>query len=302
MSNLETLLNIYQEDERTRRIITALQSETPARLQLTGIVGAQDSFVLSGTFKADPRPHLVIANDKEEAAYLQNNLSNLLSPKPVRFFPDSFKRPMYFEELNNTSVLQRTETINRITQSSKNEEIVVSYPEALFEKVVAPKVLEESRLEIKVEEKVDVEFLIEVLTEYGFNREEFVYEPGQFSIRGGIIDIFSYGNEYPYRVELFDEDVESIRTFNPTTQLSVRNIARVSIVPNINTRFDQSQKVSMLQVLPKNTVVWVKDFQVLLDKLQLCFEKADAFADSISRLDETEVAELIAGSRFYSAA
>ena len=120
--------------------------------------------------------------------------------------------------------------------------------------------------------------MIEILVDYGFVRTDFVYEPGQFSIRGGIIDIFSYGNEWPYRIELFDDEVESIRTFNPTNQLSVQNIATVSIIPNINVKFKQNQKVPLFDVLDANSVVWVKDFDVLLDKLQICFDKCEEFA------------------------
>ena len=293
MKNLERLLELYREDEKTQQIIKAIQGTTPARIQLEGMAGAQESFVLAGTYLNNPRCHLVIANDKEEAAYFQNNLSNLFEKKAIRFFPDSFKRPMQFDQLNTTNVLQRTEVINKISSKSSDDEIIVTYPEALFEKVVAPKVLDEARIEIKTKEDLDLNFLIEVLVEYGFNRVDFVYEPGQFSIRGGIIDIFSYGNEWPYRVELFDEEVESIRTFDPISQLSQQNIAKVSIVPNINTKFSQSQKVSLFHVLPENTVAWVKDFQILLDKLQICFEKAEDFAKTIAlNVDETELTEL----------
>ena len=239
-SNLERLLELYRDEERTQRIVQAIGSETPARLKLTGMAGAQGSFVLAGTYLAAPQSHLFIANDKEEAAYIQNNLAHLLDKKPIRFFPDSFKRPMHFEELNNNNVLLRTETINQLSNSPAAGELVVSYPEALFEKVVSPEILNQQRINISKGEELDVDFLVEVLVEYGFNREDFVYEPGQFSIRGGIVDIFSFGNEYPYRVELFDEEVESIRTFNPTTQLSVQNIARVTIIPNLNTKFSQN--------------------------------------------------------------
>ncbi|MCB9293190.1 MAG: transcription-repair coupling factor [Lewinellaceae bacterium] len=297
-SNLEQLLQLYREEERTQRIVQALQAETPARLKLTGMVGAQESFVLSGTYLAAPQSHLLIANDKEEAAYIQNNLANLLEKKTVRFFPDSFKRPMHFEELNNNNALQRTETINRIVNSPSSGEIIVTYPEALFEKVVAPEVLNQRRIDIIVGEELEVDFLIEVLVEYGFSREDFVYEPGQFSIRGGIVDIFSFGNEYPYRIELFDEEVESIRTFNPTTQLSVQKIARVSIIPNINTKFTHEQKVSMLRILPEKTAIWVKDFQVLLDKLTQCFEKAEEFAKALRLVQEEELKEIFRDRAF----
>jgi len=189
VKNLQNILELYRDDEKIQQIAEAIQSETPARLQLLGMRGAQECFALTGTYLNLPQNYLFIANNKEEAAYIQNNLANLFNKKPVRFFPDSFKRPQFFKELNNSNVLERTEAINKISTSNSGGEIVVTYPEALFEKVVAPAVLEETRITIKKEEQVDVDFLIEVLTEYGFQREDFVYEPGQFSIRGGIIDI-----------------------------------------------------------------------------------------------------------------
>lgn len=298
MNNLQRLLEMYREDKRVQQIISSINDSNPARIQVSGTVGALDSFVLAGTYANLPRTYLVIASDKEQAAYFQNNLATLFDKKPIRFFPDSFKRPQYFETLNNSNVLLRTETINKITNSKAEGEIIISYPEALFEKVVAPSVLKEKRIEIVMDERVDVDFLIEVLVEYGFTRTDFVYEPGQFSIRGGIIDIFSYGNEWPYRVELFDDEVESIRTFDPTSQLSKMKIQRVSIVPNINTKFDQSEKVPLLDVIPKDSLIWVSDFQDMIERLQQCFEKAEEFAKTISALDESELAEVFRDRAF----
>lgn len=297
MNNIERILGLYRDDSRTKQIVDATGATTPTRIQLEGLAGAQDAFVLAGTYMASPRPHFFIAEDKESAAYLQNNLSNLLTGKSVRFFPDSFKRPMNFQNLNATNVLERTETINKLS-SGLSPLIVVTYPEALFEKVVAPQHLAKTKIEISTGEEMDVDTIISMLVEYGFNREDFVYEPGQFSIRGGIVDIFSYGNDYPYRIELFDEDVESIRTFDPLTQLSVTNIAKVSIVPNINTKFDQSQKVSVLSVLKEGTTVWVKDFDMLVDKLQICFEKAEEFAKDLPLMEESELAEIFRDRAF----
>ncbi len=299
VKNIDRILALYRDDRRTQKLVEALRTPTsPTVVQINGTAGAQEAFVLAGAYLADPRPNLWIANDKEEAAYLQNNLANILENKPVRFFPDSFKRPMYFEELNSTNVLERTETINKITSPGGSPEIIVTYPEALFEKVVAPSVLEETRIEIKVGSTLNIDFIIEMLVEYGFRREDFVYEPGQFSIRGGIVDIFSYGNDYPYRIELFDEDVESIRTFDPLTQLSVQNIGKVSIVPNINTKFKREQKVSLLGVLRPETVVWLKDMQMLTEKLQNCFEKAEEFAKSLPLMDESELGEIFRDRAF----
>ncbi len=292
VDNLQRILEAYRDDPRTTKLISSLNEEKQSRIELQGLSGAQLAFVVVGAYLADPQSFLIVLSDKEEAAYCQNTITSLLEKKPIHLFPDSFKRPMYFEELRSGNALQRTEIINKITSTQTVGNIIVTYPEALFEKVISPAVLEESRIEVKMNENVDVDFLVEMMIEYGFERVDFVYEPGQFSVRGGIIDIFSYGNEWPYRVELFDEEVESIRTFDPTTQLSKRKITSVSIVPNINTKFSNEQKVSLLRVLKENTVVWVKDFQFVFDRLQICFEKAEEFASTISSLDETELAEL----------
>ena len=196
MSNLTQLLERYRDDPRVARLAQLLDGAgDPARVQLAGLSGSLDCFLIAGLYQRRGGHHLVIAEDKEEAAYLQNTIANLLKPKPVRFFPDSFKRPLYFEVLEPNNVLQRTETINYLTHSRAKGEIVVTYPEALFEQVVAPEVLNKTRIEIRKDETLDLDTIIEVMAEYGFKREDFVYEPGQFSIRGGIVDIYSYGNE-----------------------------------------------------------------------------------------------------------
>lgn len=298
MENLQRLISLYAEDTRVKQLILALQADTPTRLQMVGTMGAQEAYVLTGSYLAKPQSHLFIASDKEEAAYLLNTLENLFDKKPIRFFPDSFRRPMYFEVLHSTNSLQRTETVNKIASSKAAGEILVTYPEALFEKVVAPEVLFKEKIDIEVDSEMDVDFIIEVLVEYGFERVDFVYEPGQFSIRGGIVDIFSYGNEYPYRIELFDTDVESIRVFDPSTQLSLRKITKVTIIPNINTKFDQSQKVSLFKVLKENTAIWIKDYEILLDKLQQCFEKAEEFSKSLSLIEDEELKQIFKDRAF----
>ncbi len=298
VKNLQRLIQLYAEDERVKQLISALQSDTPARLQLVGMMGAQEAFVLTGSYLTAPRSHLFIAADKEEAAYLYNSIESLFDKKPIQFFPDSFRRPQYFEVLNSTNVLSRTETVNKIASSKAEGEIVVTYPEALFEKVVSPEVLHAQKIDITVGAEIIVNDIIEQLVTYGFDRVDFVYEPGQFSIRGGIIDIFSYGNEYPYRIELFDIEVESIRLFDPTTQLSQRKISKVTIIPNINTKFDHSQKVSLFKVLPANTAIWMKDYQMVIDKLQECFEKAEEFSKSLSLIEDESLKEIFRDRAF----
>lgn len=306
MSNLQHLLAAWRKHPAVVKIVQSLENQTSvSRVQLSGLTGAQESFALAATIggqgPANKNIHLFIANSKEEAAYRHNDLEGLLSGETVFFFPDSFKRPAFFDDLNPVQMLQRSEVISKITASPASEgarAVIVTYPEALFEKVVKPEILAQSRIEVKKGEKLDVDFAIQLLVEYGFVRADFVYEPGQFSIRGGIIDLYSFGNDLPYRIELFDDEVESIRIFDPLTQLSQRNLESVSIVPNLNTRFRQDQKVSLLQILPPGTVIWIRDFQFLLDRLQYCFERAEQFASKLTALDSAELREVFRDRAF----
>ncbi len=308
MSNLSHLLDAYHKHPSVLKISQSLESQAnSARIKLTGLTGAQESFVVAATVKNQKSKvnpcHLFIANSKEEAAYRQNDLEGLLDDQAVYFFPDSFKRPAFFDDLNPTQMLQRSEVISKMTVTPSLERegwggVVVTYPEALFEKVVMPEVLNQSRIEVKKGEKLDADFVIQVLVEYGFERADFVFEPGQFSIRGGIIDLFSFGNELPYRIELFDDEVDTIRTFDPTTQLSQRNLSSLSIVPNLSTRFRQDQKVSLFRILPADTIIWVKDYQFLLDRLQYCFERAEQFASKLTALDAADLREMFRDRAF----
>lgn len=331
MSNIGHLLQRFREHPSVAQLLQALNGApapdtAPPRVQIAGLKGAQTAFALAATVSGAHPAALFIAESKEEAAYLLNDLQGVLGESSAHFFPDSFKRPAFFDDLNPTQVLQRSEVVNRLSNpdptpgpSPEGEGrsgvmvpstsplpfregtgggVVVTYPEALFEKVVSPEILAQKRIEIVRGENLDLDFVIEVLVEYGFERTDFVYEPGQFSLRGGIIDLFSYGNELPYRIELFDKEVESIRTFDPLTQLSSQQLNRLSIVPNLNTRFEREQKVSLLEVLPPGAVIWVRDFQFLLDRLQYCFEKAEQFAEKISALDAREVREIFRDRAF----
>jgi transcription-repair coupling factor (superfamily II helicase) len=303
MSNLSHLLAAFRKHPSVQQITQTLTNPGSERkLFLKGLTGAQESFVISASALqlSHINCHLLVANSKEEAAYRLNDLEGLLTGNGVYFFPDSFKRPAFFDELNPTQMLQRSELISKITGAGSlvGKTVIVTYPEALFEKVVKPEVLNQSRIEVKKGEKLDADFVIQVLVEYGFERADFVYEPGQFSIRGGIIDLFSFGNELPYRIELFDDEVETIRTFDPTTQLSQKNLTSLSIVPNLSTRFRQDQKVSLFGILPPQTILWIKDYQFLLDRLQYCFERAEQFAGKLTALDTSELREIFRDRAF----
>ncbi len=297
VSNIAYLLQKYRESEQIQAIVEGI-SQPSAKLSLDGLKGAQRAIVLAATVLNTNVPHLAICESKEDAAYLHNDLEGLLGAERAWFFPDSFKRPRAFETLNPTQMLQRSETVNKMSAAKGLSQVIVTYPEAIFEKVVRPATLEEHKIDVVKTERINVDFLVEVLVEYGFERSDFVYEPGQFSIRGGIIDLFSYGNDLPYRIELFDDEVESIRTFEVTTQASVRQLDRVRIIPNLNTRFRQDQKDPVLHVLPPMSVIWIKDTQFMLDTLVKCFDAAEKFAKNINAHTSSELREIFRDRAF----
>jgi transcription-repair coupling factor (superfamily II helicase) len=281
---IQEILKAYTDSEQVKQLIEQLNTGKDSNdVFLSGLIGSQDAFVAAAIFKQTDFNHLFVMSDKEEAAYFQNNLKNVLQAKDVLFFPDSFRRPQDFTEANNNNILLRTETVNRLSNSNTKAELAVTYPEALIEKVVRQEVLNEQTLRLQVNEKLDVDFMIDLLVSFEFERVDFVYEPGQFSIRGDIVDVFSFGNEFPYRVELFGEEIESIRTFDPLTQLSQKKIASVTIVPNIQSHFTNVQKSSVLEVFPTNTIVWVKDMQMLMDVFVSSLEKAKKIQPTIKK-------------------
>jgi transcription-repair coupling factor (superfamily II helicase) len=300
--NINQLLESYSKAEHLQKMADILKLDGKKRLRLRGLLGSQTAFIVVTLYQLTQRPILIIADDKEEAAYLQNDISTILLKGEALFFPDSYRRPKGFDKLNRNNVLQRTETVSKLVGRATHLPIIITYPEAIFEKVVAPKSLESSAIKVKVGERLDVKFLVEVLIDYGFDFVDFVYEPGQFSVRGGIIDIYSYGNQFPYRVELFDEEVESIRTFDPTSQLSTQRISFVTIVPNVNTQFEQEQKADIFDVLPEDTLVWIHDVALLLDRIQDCVDASANFdAQSKSNInisDAEEEAELMREKAF----
>ena len=269
MTNLEELIQLYAQSDVTANLKPA--KDTPKRILLSQTKGSIASFYLAAAAKSGLNHTLVIAPEKESAAYIYNDLAHLAGDESVYFLPDSFKRPGNYERFDASNALTRTEIINQISLS-KRPYILVSYPEALMEKSVNSTLLAKHRINIKKGEEVDIDTIIEVLLDYGFERSDFVYEPGQFSIRGGIVDIFSFGSEWPYRIELFDDEVESIRLFHPSDQRSLRQIERLGIVPDVNKNFQTSEKSSLLSSLHSDTLVVFTDLSFGIDRWNKAYE------------------------------
>ncbi len=290
MLKKDDILKRYSQDGVIDTIAETLKDGGASRIHLKGMVGSLDSVVSVVIFRKLLKTQLIVLHDKEEAAYFHSDVQNLLGNKEVLFFPTSYKRPYEYEETENANILQRAEVLNRINNRSSRGEIIITYPEALTEKVINKKTLVQNTYGIKVGDILDTNFMSEVLEEYDFERSDFVYEAGQYAVRGGIVDIFSFANELPYRVELFGDEVESIRTFDPESQLSVEKKNHISVIPNVQTRLEQEERESFLDYIPSSTVLWFKDLQLTLDVLDKNFMRAkESFVDKVSEAGGTKV-------------
>ena len=267
-----------QQSSQQRELNTAVQ-QSRGKKKVNGLVGSAVSFVIANAFEEVEKPFLLIFGDKEEAAYHLNDLEQLLGDQRVLFYPGSYRRPYQLEETDNANVLLRAEVLNRIN-SRRKPVVIVTYPDALFEKVVTRKELEKNTLKIKTGDELSIDFVNEVMFEYKFKRVDFVAEPGEFSVRGGILDVFSFSHDEPYRIEFFGNEVESIRTFDVETQLSTATVKKISIIPNVEHKGTQEIRESFLKYISKETVVFTMDTEPLLSRMDRLFEKSEeVFAD-----------------------
>ena len=263
----------YDKTAKVSQIAEILkQSEN--KIHLKGLIGSSLSFVVNSLFQKTELPFLMIFEDKEAAAYYLNDLEQLIGDKEVLFYPGSFRIPYQIEDVDNANVLLRAEVLNRIN-SRKKPAIIVTYPESLFEKVVTKKELEKNTLKVAVGDKISIDFINEVLFEYEFKRVDFITEPGEFSVRGGIIDVFSFSNDNPYRIEFFGNEVDSIRSFDVETQLSIEKKNKITIIPNVENKFFQEDRESFLDYIASNTTLFIQNTEGLISKLDTLFAKAE---------------------------
>src|ERR1700754_2549251 len=284
--NSEVLLGSFLHSPRLFQLADRLLLSAPQRIDCKNLQGSSPAFLISAIFQHETTSqlnHLVVCEDAEAAAYLHNTIESLTSALDLFYFPSSFKNKKNYKLLNSSHVMLRTEALTRLSVSTKNiltaKKLIVTYPEALFEKVVLPEALSGNIISLKAGDTLDLNGLLGKLVDKGFERTDFVYEPGQFALRGGILDIYSFGNEKPYRVELFGNDVDSIRIFNPETQLSERKLLQVTIIPNVETQFDDGDKVSLIEFLPENTTIWLQDADVIREKILVQEEDLQLFLD-----------------------
>ncbi len=247
-----------------------------------GLLGSALSFVVSTIYENTDTPILLILNDKEEAAYYLNDLEQLRKEANVLFYPGSYRRPYQIEETDNANILLRAEVLNRIN-SRKKPALIVTYPDALFEKVVTRKELDRQTLKVALQDQLSIDFVNEMLFEYHFTRVDFVSEPGEFSVRGGIVDVFSFSHDEPYRIEFFGDEVDSIRTFDVETQLSSDQVKKITIMPNVENKALEEKRDTFLKYIASKTIVFIKNRSLCYNRIDKNFTKAEQAFSKLSQ-------------------
>ncbi|MFT7386604.1 MAG: transcription-repair coupling factor (superfamily II helicase), partial [Nonlabens sp.] len=268
-----TIQNQFSQAAPTQSL-RKIAAQSQGLSTISGLNGSSISIVLKTVFKDADKPFMLICNDKEEAAFYLNDLEKMVGEQNVLFYPGSYRRPYQIEEMDNANMLLRAEVLNRIN-SRKKPAVIVTYPDALFEKVVTRKELEKNTLKIAVGDQISIEFANEVLFEYQFKRVDFVTEPGEFSLRGGILDVFSFSNDEPYRIEFFGNEIDSIRVFDVETQLSKEQTKKISIIPNVENKHSEETRESFLKYISNNTVIFTMNMDLLYGRIDSLFAKAE---------------------------
>lgn len=225
-------------------------------LSVTGLQGSSRAVFSVGLFRKSPRVFLYILNDAETAGYFYHDVTQIMGTRQVLFFPSAYKRAAKYGQLDPANQVLRTEVLTRL-QGDDTPLLIVSYPEAIAEKTVSGEHLKENTLKLSIGERVDPAFVSEVLDSYGFQYVDYVYEPGQYAVRGSILDVFSFAGEYPYRVDFFGDEIETIRTFDLDSQLSKEKLREIRVVPELAR--SGSKGASLFNLLPASAVIGIED-------------------------------------------
>jgi len=284
----------FKQHQHVDELVGSIEADK--HIVCNGLTGSAKAFVAQEVFRRQGGRHLVICGGKEEAAYFCNDIEGMLgetgfdySKKQVLFYPTSYKRPYEPERPDNTHILSRTEVLQRLS-TSERKTIIVSYPEALGEKVFNRNLLAKNTFKIKVGDNINLDFLTELLFEYNFQNVDFVVEPGQFAIRGGLVDVFSFANDFPYRIEFFGNEVESIRSFDIANQLSVEKLKQIVLLPNMQTIGSVEQRICTLEYMPDDITVWIDEAQFLSTRIDEEYDKAvAAYEKAEEKLDKPEL-------------
>ncbi|MDG1781637.1 MAG: transcription-repair coupling factor [Flavobacteriales bacterium] len=279
---LEELKNVYVEDRKSHQLADILVHDH-AKAVIKGTVGSATALIAAAVIERNKGDYLFVLRDKEEAAYFLNDLEVLLPNEKLFFYPRSARVPYQTETTENANIAMRAEVLNELSKH-KGKTITISFPEALSEVVVTKKKLEENTFDVNLGESYSMEFIDDLMQTYHFEKVDYVYEPGQYSIRGGIVDIFSYSFEQPYRLEFFGDEIDSIRKFDPSSQLSTGKMVRATIVPNVGKQLLQESQESFFDFIDKDTSIWFADIAHCKEELRSSIEKAQHHFDKLKGL------------------
>lgn len=279
---IDVVLKRYESSDFVQNSISQFQKQADSKIHVRGQFGSSLSFLTTQILKHSGNPVLLILDDKEEAVYVLNELETLFQRDEILFLPASYRRPYEIEETNNANVVLRTEVLNTLN-GAKKPRIVLTYSEGLFEKVVTRKALNKNTLRISEGDSLDIDFLNEILFSYEFHRVDFVSQPGEFSIRGGIVDVFSFSEEQPFRISLFGDEVESVRRFDIDTQLSVGKVKSFTVVPNLENKFSSESRESFFDYISDKTIVVAKNIAVIQAAIHRNFGLAEEAFERLSK-------------------
>jgi transcription-repair coupling factor (superfamily II helicase) len=277
------------------QLIDHLENEAASKCLLEGLSGSSKALVMASVHEKMQTTHLIVLPEKEDAAYFYNDLITLSGDENIFFFPSTYKRSVQYEQTEPANIVLRTEVLNHLA-SGKRKGIIVTYPESVMEKVISRRNLKKNTFQVTKGDKLSLEFLEEMLQEYNFERVDFVYEPGQYSIRGSIADVFSFSADLPYRVDFFGEEVDSIRSFNPDDQLSVAFQKQISIIPNIQDISIDEINDSFTDFLPPSSVIWFEDSMFIKEKINSIWSQTTQREESGQITGKKD--SVMTGSRF----
>ena len=270
---IDSLLNAFSDSPLQKSIAPVFLGDS-ASLYLKGTVGSGINFHIAAAFEKHQKTMVLVCENREKAAYHLNDLEGLIKEDSVLFFPSSYRKPYQTETTDNANVLLRSDVLNKLS-NSKKARVIVTYPKALFEKAVSRSTLRKNTLEVIKGNNLSLEFVNEVLFDYQFERVDFVSQPGEFAVRGGIIDVFSYANQHPYRIEFFDDEVESLRSFDVATQLSITSLDKIKLLPNTTDSFKRATRKSLIELVAPEGVILFQHLDSTGERLGTYFDEAE---------------------------
>ena len=260
----EQIIELVEGSKRFGELCKELKGKSTT-IHLKELVGGAFSLYAAASVAKVGGIHIFVAEDRDAAAYLLNDFYGLLEEANVYFFPSSYKRSIVYGTEDMQGMVQRTTTMNAMRGFGDGHMVICTYPEALIERVVDVDDLRRETVKVSVGDRISIEVLVQSLIDSEFEKVDFVYEPGQYSVRGGIVDIFSYVESRPYRIDFFDDEVESIRRFNISSQLSLDKMESVEIIPNLNNY--KAPKISLMQFAGERSTYWFYDADYVLRRV-----------------------------------